>query len=258
MKTFLKVLAGLAVVIVLALGAAFFATSGMTRQAEEFFEAVKADDYTAAWSYLSEDFKAGTTEQELVEFLQSGGFADIREVDWGNRSFSGKIGQIQGTIITTEGGAIPVTLVMVKGDDGWRIQRIERPAAGIREVGASRAVPPESDLIELVRDTTGAFVQAVKERSMQHFYDQISLTWQQQTTVQELDEIFGNAFDFTGDLGVLDTLIPSFDTEPAINQDGVLVVTGHYPTDPQTYFFEYKYVREGLSWKLLGFSYSIR
>ena len=59
------------------------------------------------------------------------------------------------------------------------------------------------------------------------------------------------------DLTVLEPLEPVFDGEPRIDEDGVLEITGNYPTEPSQVAFVLKYLYEGTAWKLVGFNIDI-
>ena len=69
MNKWLKILIGVVVVIVIAVSAVFFMTSGMVDTADAFFKAIKQQDIAKARGYLSEDFKASTDENALKAFL---------------------------------------------------------------------------------------------------------------------------------------------------------------------------------------------
>ena len=60
MKTFLKIAGGIVAAIALLIGVIFYFTSGMATAADEFFIAAGKGDTDTAYSYLSEDFQAGT------------------------------------------------------------------------------------------------------------------------------------------------------------------------------------------------------
>ena len=57
---------------------------------------------------------------------------------------------------------------------------------------------------------------------------------------------------------VLDNLTPVFDENPTIDKNGVLLIKGHYPTQPNQVLFEQKYIFEGSSWKLVGLKVQIK
>ena len=61
---------------------------------------------------------------------------------------------------------------------------------------------------------------------------------------------------FEGEL--LDNYSPSFDEKASINEDGVLVIKGRYPTQPSQVYFEQKYITEGQDWKVIGLNVNIK
>jgi hypothetical protein len=118
MKTFLKVLVGLAVlisvVIAVLAGIGFYATSGMTDTANEFFRAVKQQDMTKAHGYLAAEFKASTDEAALKTFLSQSAILNFKETSWSGRSLSDGRGDLRGSITTETGGYVPIRVVLVK------------------------------------------------------------------------------------------------------------------------------------------------
>jgi hypothetical protein len=57
-KTFLKVIGVLVLLVVVAIGAIFYFTSGMVTAVDEFFATVAAQDMTNAHKYLAQEFRA--------------------------------------------------------------------------------------------------------------------------------------------------------------------------------------------------------
>ena len=109
----------------------------------------------------------------------------------------------------------------------------------------------------LAKKSMHDFAVSLKAKSMEHFRNNISNLWQQQFTTQKLNEAYGKIIEAELDLSVLDTLEPILDQEAQINQDGVLILKGHYATQPSQVRFLQKFVKEGGAWKLLGFHFSL-
>ena len=258
MKTLLKILAGIVAVIVVAVVAVLFLTADLVGVADEFFLAIKDKDIETAYSHLSDDFRADTSQEELVAFMESNRLADFDESSWQSRSVSGGRGELEGSITTTSGGIVPVALDFVKGQDGWKIYAIRKPDAGIQAEAAEVQIPSEEDQVRLVRDSMHVFAVSVNERSMAKFHAHTSNLWQQQFSIEDFDEAFGAFYDLGADLTVLDKFSPRFDAPASLGEDGVLRIAGHYPTEPDKMHFEQKYVFEGLGWKLVGFSANIK
>ncbi len=254
MKKFLKVLGIIVVVIGLIIAAVFYFTAGMVEVGDEFFEAASKGDSQRAYEQLAQEFASDITPEELQAFLDNMQVADLESVDWGERSFSGSQGEIAGMLKLKGGGSVPFSMDMLKEDDGWKVYTIRKTPSGIQSTPASREIPAEAEIIRLVNETTAAFTQSVYEKSMAKFYDHISVLWQNQTTVEELDGIFGGLYPIEDDMRVLLNYSPVFTSPPSINANGVLLVEGHYPTKPTQVNFTQKYIFEGVGWKVVGYS----
>ncbi|MHC1727699.1 MAG: hypothetical protein AB9866_17135 [Syntrophobacteraceae bacterium] len=258
MNKLLKIVLGIVVFIAVAVGAVFYFTSDMVSVAEDFFSSVKAGKMTKAYSYLSEDFKANTSEKALTDFLAKNGLNGFKQASWGERSISGNRGHLTGSITTESGGVIPIKMSFVKGEPGWKIFSIEKPAAGVQETATPRQLPTEDEQVKLVAGAMNVFAKAVNEKSMAKFHSYCSNLMQKQLSVSKLDESFGVFYTSGMDLTLLEGYSPAFDEKAMINEDGVLIIKGHYPTKPSHVFFEQKYIYEGLGWKLLGFNINVK
>jgi uncharacterized protein YxeA len=258
MKKLLKILIGIVCVFVLAIAAAFFFTADMTATADEFFTAVKNKDMEKAYTYLSEDFQSGTTKKDLQEYLKSNSFSKFKEANWQSRSFNGGRGDLTGSIATDTGGVIPITLSFVKEENDWKIYSIQKPSSGIQEETTSIEIPSEQVLVKLVNKSMSVFSDSVNEKSMVKFHSHVSNLWQQQFSPEKFDEAFGSFYELDIDLALLESFSPQFSAKPNIDEDGVLLIKGHYPTQPNQVYFEQKYLFEGLGWKLIGFNTNIK
>lgn len=277
MKKFLKILLGIFGVIVLAIVAVFYFTADMVSVADDFFNAVKSGNIEKAYSYLSDDFKATTSKEALNDFLSKNGLTLFKSASWGERSISGNRGTLTGTVNTETSGVVPIKLSFAKGESGWKIYSLEKPPAGIREEKpkqeqqlagvqqdktpenpAVRNLPSNDDQVKMVAATMHVFAVSVNEKSMAKFHAYCSNLMQRQYTVQKLDEVFTSFYNLAADLTLLDNYSPSFDEKASINEDGVLVIKGRYPTQPNQVYFEQKYITEGQNWKVIGINVNIK
>ena len=99
---------------------------------------------------------------------------------------------------------------------------------------------------------------SVKEKNMSRMFAHVSNLWQKQFSVEKFNEVFGSFFQFGDALMVLDEHSPQFSEKAAIDENGVLLLKGLYPTKPNQLHFEQKYIYEGLGWKLIGFNANIK
>ncbi len=262
MKTFLKILGGLAALVVIALMIVMFMTKGMDEAADKFFTAVKAGNYDEAYTHLSDDFKSSTSKDALKAYLEKNALTDYRDATWSSRSVNGNRGELSGSITNQSGGAVPVTLSFVSNDKNeWKIYAIGKPAAGITEESSDSktgTVPAEKELAALTNETMLIFAQSVRDHSMAKMYAHSSQLWQKQFTVEKFDEAFGSFFKFGDALMVLDQYAPQFTEKAAIDENGVLTVKGLYPTSPSKVYFEHQYIYEGTGWKLVSLDVNVK
>lgn len=257
MSKLAKILLGVVGVFVLAVAAIFFFTASLVTTADEFFLAVKDKDIDAAYSYLSEDFKASTSQSELLDFIRENQLDAFQEASWQSRSINGGRGNLTGSITTNNGGVVPIAMGFVKGQDGWKIYAIQKPPSGLQTESSDVQIPSEEEQVRLVRESMHVFAESVNEKSMTKFREHVANLWQQQFTVEDFDQAFNVFYDLGADLTVLDNYTPRFDSAASYGEDGILVIAGYYPTEPNQMHFEQKYVFEGLGWKLIGFSANI-
>jgi hypothetical protein len=257
-KTLLKIVIGIVVVFVLAIGAVFFLTAGMADTADEFFVAIKSQDLATARSHLSEDFKASTDEAALREFLSKGALLNFKETSWSNRQISGGRGELDGEVITESGGVVPLKLMFVKENDAWKIYGIQKPTAGLQSETTSPTIPSSPDRVALVKRSMHDFAVSVNNKNMEHFHGTVSQLWQKQFTKGKFNEVFGAAYDFGVDFTMLDGFEPVLEPVSELGENGELILKGRFPTTPNQVHFEQKYVYEGLGWKLIGFNFNIK
>jgi hypothetical protein len=147
----------------------------------------------------------------------------------------------------------------------------------------NRQAPPSLESAELlVGETLLRFNAAIKDRDFVPFFEQCSLAWQDQLVTGEfkpgtpmtmrvaltgrekeigasrLHRAFQPFIDKEVDLSGVTTRKPIFDGPPQVTTDGLMVVTGHYPTEPYRVAFSMKFMYELPKWKLFGLDVSLR
>lgn len=194
----------------------------------------------------------------MKQFLTRSTILEFKEASWSSRQISGSQGELKGTVTTETGGAIPISLTFVKEEGVWKIYNIQRPAAGLQVQADSPRVPGTADQVALIKLSMHDFAVSVERKSMRHFHGTVSKLWQKQVTIEKLDEVFSTAYDAGWDMSVFQTLQPVIEPVTGLGEHGELILTGYFPTEPDQFYFEQKYVHEGIDWRLLGFSYWIR
>jgi len=248
-----KIGIAIAVILVAGIASVFFFTSGMEKSADAFFNAVKQKDMATARASLSEDVKASTDENGLNEFLSKSAILNFKSASWSNRQISGDRGQLDGSITTESGGVVPLKLTFVKEHGAWKIYSIQKPTAGIQSGESSAMAPAKNEQAALVKQSMHDFLVSLKQKNMSHFYSSISRMWQKQVTTEQMNAAFSSIIKSGADWSAVDALAPELSPILKIDEDGVLTLSGQYPTNPALRF-EMKYVYEGVNWKLIGFS----
>ncbi len=258
-----KILLGFLGLIVLVVALVLFATSGMTDTAEEFFADVSKGDYDKAYTMLSEDFKRSVSKEQLKSFMDSNGLSDYKSASWGNRSFEGKRGVLEGSIETRSGSAVALKIDFVKTENGdWKIYHISKPAAGVSTESdksskesakkADLVTPSKDEIKKMVKKTIHDFAVSINEKSMKPLYETMSSAFKEQYALEKFNGIYKKFFEMNNDFTLLDKMEPTIESPIERNDDGTIVVNGYYPTKPSRFIFKLRYIRESGEWKPIG------
>lgn len=223
----------------------------------DFAVAIKARDFTGFYHKIAKLWQAQTTPEELTT---------------GFKSFSD-----QNIDLTVLQGLDPVfTEEPFLNDNGWLVLQGHYPTQpsityftleylyeesewklGVIDINVTKDSPPEEHLKSMVNVTMLDFAGAVNARDFSDFYQNIAKLWQDQTTPEELADIFKSFADQNIDLSVLQGLDPVFTQEPSFNEEEWLILQGQYPTQPSIVYFTLTYLFEAPKWRLVGININI-
>jgi len=257
-----KILGGIVIFIVLVVGLAVWATSGLTDTATAFFDKIKAHDYkTAYYGYFSEDFKGKVSLEKFKQYIETNRMDQFKEINWGNREVDNGKGTLEGTLIMPGGSTIPIVVGFVKGQDNWKIYSIKKSEAGLitekanissqKSKSEESAIPPKEERIRLARQTVALLAEAVKAKDTSEFYNSISDLWKKQTTPEKFYQIFASLMK-GANLVPLESMMPIENKEPTIDKYGILRMEIYYNTDSVKPLFKLSYIKENGDWKLSG------
>jgi hypothetical protein len=155
--------------------------------------------------------------------------------------------------------SVPFELKYMFEDPEWKLFGIDLNAMPLADSRAeAEAAREETDFEELANRSMMEFAVAVKAEDFSAFYDGIARMWREQTTKDELTEIFQEFIDKQIDLTVIASFEPSFDSEPNVDENGVLRLEGTYPTQPSVVYFKLSFVFEAGAWRLIGINVQVR
>jgi hypothetical protein len=245
------------VLIVAGVAAIFWGSSGMVDVSDAFFKATAAGNMEQARTYLAEDFRKSTSEDELHAFLQHSALLDYAEAHWSSRAMNlGGTGHLEGTVNTKSGGNVPLTIQFVKENDVWKIYSIKKSQAGLVTSSDDEGptIPSITDAGKLALATSLEFGRAIKSVDFKGLYQTTSSEVQKKYTVAEFAASFAEIVDKKLDVAVAADAKPEFTTYPEMLENGVLHMAGVFVCGEQHDHlnFDYKYVYRHTAWKLLG------
>lgn len=262
----------------------FWLTSGPVDAANRFLVFAGQGDLEAAYAEAAPALKAQQDERSFSEAMRRLGMTEHASASWTNRSVEGGKAELEGTVTTRGGDEIPVKITLVQVDDEWKVFSIEGPQAGavVTSPGveppatASPApttpsprvpvapagpltlapgpagIPAAAELESLATESLLALNSSILARDFSTFYAGISELWRGQTTAQDLAAAFSQFMEREIDFSAIAEVRPVFEPAPSIDGDGVLHLSGHYPTTPVRVRFDLRFVYESAAWKLLG------
>jgi hypothetical protein len=130
-KKWPKILGGVVAFIILAVGLAFYFTSGMVGVVEKQLDFLRQGDIKAAYGLTSKDFQKATSLERFTAFVkQYPSLSQNQGHTFTTRSIENNIGTVKGTLTAKDGAVTPVEFQLVKEQEKWRILFIEVRAAG--------------------------------------------------------------------------------------------------------------------------------
>lgn len=156
----------------------------------------------------------------------------------------------------TKPNKVTFKLTYVYESSAWKILGINVQATP--SVENTGEVPTNKEVKKLALDSLLLFNVAIQTKSFDNFYTKIAKLWQKEITPGELLRIFRPFVEQNANIALIAKEQPDFDEIPAVNDDGILVLKGSYPTQPNKVFFELKYVFEDESWKLVGINVQMK
>jgi hypothetical protein len=229
-----------------------------------FSDGVRAKDFVAFHAAASTPFREQVSAERMREafneFIEKG--VDLSRVKGAEPIFDRRPALVQdGKVLELVGHyeTPPVnphfSLKFYHEDGQWKLLGINVDLRAVADPNAERPKrPAEAELRKLVKQTLLDFNDAVKSRDFSGFHARCSAPLRQQIPPDKLRQAFQAFIDRKVDISAIRDLDPSFDVEPTVDGDGVLAMSGQYPTRPIRTAFQVKYFLENGEWKLLGVS----
>jgi hypothetical protein len=242
--------------------------------ARRFFEQIAAGQAREAYESASFNFKAQQNAKAFEATVK-----DLKLTEYAGAQFETENRErtsvrLRADLKLKNGESVPLIVTVNRETGAWRVFSIRSPRSpttGLIEnrfslVGkaatltdlANRPMPDDEAQRRLVRETLLSFNDAVQQQSFSDFYEGVSKAWRAQLTKGQLQRAFQPFLDKKVDISGIKNVEAVFDPAPAINSDGLLVLTGSYPTSPYKVFFALKFIYELPNWKLFGIDVNLR
>jgi hypothetical protein len=249
---------GLVVALTVVLVAGAFAlTRPVVDASEQFLTMLGQGKSAEAYASAADGLRARLDEASFVSAVQQLGLTEYASVYWHNRQIDNLEGVAEGTVTTKGGTTKPVSVQLVRQGGRWTVVGLRYGGVQLESLRAVATVPPPADLERMVTDSLLGFNQAIQARDFTAFHDKLADVWKKEITPERLRQTFQGFIDKEVNLGGIRDVKPEFTPRPAVNDRGVLVAAGTYPTRPFRVRFELEYGHEGGIWKLRGISVKV-
>jgi hypothetical protein len=235
----------------------FALTSGVADAGKTFLSQIGSGNIKEAYESASATLKSQQTEEEFEESVKKLGLTDYASASWSNRQMENDRGQLEGSVTTRSGGVIPLRMELIKESGKWKVFALSAPQAGVAAEQSAKAVPSDEKLKAMALESLLAFNKAVQDKSFAAFQEQGSSAFREQLSPEKLLAAFKGFVDQGIDISSIEKVQPVFDTPPAIDAHGVLILKGSYPTKPRPVVFELKYGFESGGWRIQGINVNV-
>jgi hypothetical protein len=122
---------------------------------------------------------------------------------------------------------------------------------------AQNKVPSERALEALVKTTLLTFNDANVTGNYEVFHAKLSKPFREQFSVERLARRFQEFNKKHIDFDVIAALKPGYDAAPTVDDEGRLLVKGHFPTEPLRVNFDLAFIPSDGEWKLISINVKI-
>jgi hypothetical protein len=236
--------------------------------AQIFLQHIAAGDTEAAYRSAAFGLQSQNNAQAFGKLARDMGLIGYTGAQWQPAAVDGRSAVVRVTIALRNGKPQLLIITLLDEAGAWRVFTLRTPPdeqTGISEnrfslVGkvpaltdnATRPSPPENEVRQIVEDSLLRFNEAIAQKSFDNFYDSVSRKWQDQLTKGQLQRAFQPFVDKKVNIGGIHGMQAMFDSPPIVNSEGLLLVSGHYPTVPYRVRFRLKFFYELPAWKLFG------
>ncbi|HZJ17788.1 MAG TPA: hypothetical protein VFD27_22225 [Chthoniobacteraceae bacterium] len=241
-------------------------TSDPVSTAKSFFDQLAANETRAAFRSSASVFQAQQSEREFAASAQDWGFVGAEPVRLDPPEFGQRTAKVPIEITPSNSPALRLIVTLCRESGVWRVCGVRTPvnletglsANSFTRIGKGRGLdrrvegpmPDEQTIQAMARETLLQFHDAIHQKSFEDFYGNVSRAWQEQLTLGMLTRTFQSFIDQQPDLTAIRDVDVDFDAPPRINSQGLLIVSGSYPTKPLRVAFSLTYYYDLPDWRV--------
>ncbi|HYV34279.1 MAG TPA: hypothetical protein VE988_01160 [Gemmataceae bacterium] len=229
------------------LGTVFSDMAAVGTATDEFLGLLGDGKIDEAYDSAAAGLRAQQSKDAFAAEVKRLGLTEYVSSTWSKRNFVNNNGDVEGTITTKSGKAISLKVGLVKEGGTWRVLSLTGPAAGVGS--DKRPIPPDDELRKMATATLLDFNDAVKAKDFTAFHAKLSTPLRKQSP-KDIEDKFKDFVINRVDISGVKDVEAVLEEPPSLDKDGMLVVTGYYPTAPMEVRFQLKYVYEHPAWKL--------
>jgi hypothetical protein len=122
---------------------------------------------------------------------------------------------------------------------------------------AQNKAPSERALEALVKTTLLTFNDANVTGNYEVFHAKLSKPFREQFPVERLARRFQEFNKKHIDFDIVAAFKPAYDPVPTVDDDGRLLVKGHFPTEPLQVYFDLAFIPSDGEWKLISINVKV-
>lgn len=241
--------------------------------ATRFFTLIAEGKAREAYESTALAFQAHQSFELFEANARDVGFPKMTSVNWSERTGDEQEVKLRGEVLLKEGASVPVVVTLLRESSEWKLHTLKTSHsenARVLEnrfevVGKSsdfaslstRKPPPEKKIRTMLERSLLSFNDAIQRNDFADFYDSVSMAWQAQLTLKRLRDAFQPFVEMGINMAGIEGMEAVFEPAPAVNSDGLLVVSGYYPTTPYRLRFDLRYIYELPNWKLFAINVSV-
>ncbi|MEO8351678.1 MAG: hypothetical protein ABI680_08100 [Chthoniobacteraceae bacterium] len=237
--------------------------------ARQFVQQIELGHPREAYESSAFAFQAQQTLASFERTSREMGLTDLAKTVFSETRIEDDTARITADFQTKDGRSFALNMVLIEETGAWRVFSIKSPRSletGLVEnkfsvVGKGtsfvdpvnrQAVPDEQFIRKMTLKTMLDFNAALRKKSFDGFHGNLAIAWRKQISDTQLQRAFQPFIDKDIDVSGIKDVEFIFDQKPDVNSDGLLIVSGHYPTNPYEVLVELKYMYEVPRWRLFG------